>query len=187
VPEREQYCLVTLASHVGEHDRDAVVAGIAALLDALAAESGLEIIFSPHFGSTSPTLMRGDSVMHAAVAERMSAPSREIPATDAAASGALARRAGFVVSSRYHPVIFAVPGGVPAIGIAVDDYTTVKLTGALGNFGQRAVLDAASLVAGAGPALAARVWGERQAIRAGVPDRGDESARWWDSVAAVFS
>jgi polysaccharide pyruvyl transferase WcaK-like protein len=185
-PEGEQYCLVTLASHVGEHDREVVTARIAELLDSIAATTALEIVFSPHFGSTLPGTVRGDSVMHAAVAQRMSARTREIPATDAATSGALARGAALVVSSRYHPVVFAVPGGVPAIGIAVDDYTTVKLTGALGNFGQDSVLDAAALVAGEGIALLDRVWQDRDAIRRRVPDRSLESTRWWDRVAAAL-
>ncbi|CAN5316633.1 hypothetical protein BH11ACT2_BH11ACT2_12860 [soil metagenome] len=183
----EARCLVTLAGHVGDHDREAFVGAVAALLDDVATSTGLEIVFSPHFGSTRAGEVRGDSVMHADVARRLTAPSREIPATHAARSGVLARSAALVISSRYHPAVFAVPGGVPTIGIAVDDYTTVKLTGALGNFNQSSVLDAADLISGEGRALLARVWRNRDAIRAGVPHRQYESAQWWSSVAATFS
>lgn len=181
------YCLVTLAGHVAGYDKGRVVQRIAELLDEVARTTALDIVFSPHFGSLVAGDVRGDSVMHAAVAERMSAASREIPATDAATSGALARGASLVVSSRYHPVIFAVPGGVPAIGIAVDDYTTVKLTGALGNFAQDSVLHVGALIEGAGTAMLAQVWRERDAIRSRVPNRVAQSSAWWDRVAAALS
>ena len=185
VPEHP-YCLVTLASHVGEHDRADVQAAIAALLDDV-ADLGLEVVFSPHFGALDGSV-RGDSVMHAGVAERMRGATREIPAVSTAASAALARGAALVVSSRYHPVVFAVAEGVPAIGLSVDEYTSVKLQGALGTFGQRAVLPADSLLTGDGTALLRSVWGDREAIRA----RGRALAetqrvaadRWFDLIAA---
>ncbi len=190
-PVTPPYCLVTLANHIGEADRDAVVAAIAELLDHVAGSTGLEIQFSAHFSSTDPLLSRGDSVMHSVVASAMSAPSSVIHTTDARASAALARGAGLVVASRYHPAVFAVAAGVPTIGIPVDDYTTVKLTGALGNLGQSSVLPVARLLAGAGSDLVDAVWSDRDAIR----NRGIElaalrrtaSTQWWDAVAAEFT
>jgi polysaccharide pyruvyl transferase WcaK-like protein len=176
---------------VGDHDREAVESRIAELLDQVAENTDLEINFSPHFGSLRADDVRGDSAMHARVRSRMASASTEIPATDAAASATLARSASLVISSRYHPAVFAVSAGVPTIGIAVDDYTTVKLTGALGNFAQSSVLSADSLVAGDGPALAATVWGDRDGIRergaaASVTNSASSSA-WWDRVAAAFN
>jgi polysaccharide pyruvyl transferase WcaK-like protein len=185
----ENYCLVTLANHVGDHDRDTVEAGIARLLDHVASSTGLEIVFSPHFGSLTDE-PRGDSLMHNRVRALMTAASREIPATDSTASARLARRASLVVSSRYHPVVFAVSAGVPTIGIPVDNYTGVKLAGALGNFGQSSALPAESLEEGA--ALVDAVWRDRSAIRerglvASVDNRA-ASQFWWDRVIdAIYS
>ena len=183
----EGYCLVTLANHVGDHDREAVEAAIARMLDRVATTTGLEVVFSPHFGSLT-TEKRGDSLMHERVASHMVAPSREIPATDAAASARLARRASLVISSRYHPVVFAVSAGVPTMGIPVDDYTTVKLTGALGNFGQSGVVPAGALDEAA--AVVDAVWGDREGVRErGLAASGDNRVRsdaWWDRVVGAL-
>lgn len=185
------YCLVSLASHVADYDRDAVVPAIAELLDGIVADTGLEIVFLAHFGSLLPDVSRGDSVMHDRVIAAMSAPARVVTPTDSPAAARLARGAGLVVSSRYHPVVFAVPAGVPAIGIPVDDYTTVKLTGALGNFGQDGVLPLGELLAGSGHDAASRVWAERDTIRENAARLSGEkraaSAAWWDRVASVFA
>ena len=128
--------------------------------------------------------------MHDAVMNAMVGPARVVAPTDSVAAARLARSAAMVVSSRYHPVVFAVPAGVPTIGIPVDDYTGVKLRGALGNFGQEGLLPVAELLAGNGPALAARLWADRDIIRAGAvtltPTARASSAAWWDRVAAVF-
>ncbi len=191
IADRPPYCLVTLANHIGDADRDAVVAAIAALLDHVATTTGLAIVFSAHFASIDHTASRGDSVMHESIARRMTASSSVEPTIDARASASLARAAGLVVASRYHPAVFAVAAGVPTIGIPVDDYTTVKLTGALGNLGQSSVLPVVELVAGHGPALVEAVWAERESIRGGGIElshgRRAASAQWWDAVAAEFT
>jgi len=110
---------------------------------------------------------------------------------DSVAAARLARGASLVISSRYHPAVFAVSGGVPTIGIPVDDYTTTKLTGALGNFGQNALVSAERLVAGVAPAVASAVWDDREGIRErGLLLAGSArvaSAAWWDRVAAALS
>ena len=186
------YCLVTFASHVGDDNaaiRNVVIAAYAALLDHIAASTGLEIVFLPHFGSLRGDA-RGDSVMHAAVRALMAAPTREIAAGDSAAAAQLARGSSLLVSSRYHPVVFATSAAVPTIGIPVDGYTSVKLEGALANAGQSGILPLAGLLAGNGASIADHVWGSRSAIRAagvGTADaRRTASAAWWDRVVAAF-
>jgi len=120
----------------------------------------------------------------------MSAENVEIAATDSASSAALAHSASLVITSRYHPAVFAVAAGVPTIGISVDGYTSVKLTGALGNFGQSAVLPSTGLIAGDGPVLAHSVWESREQIRSSasalLPSRQAASAQWWDRIAAAL-
>jgi hypothetical protein len=106
----------------------------------------------------------------------------------AVASAALARTAALVLTSRYHPAVFATSAGVPTIGIPVDDYTRVKLTGALENGAQSGILPIGELVAGAGPGVVMAVW----EARAGIRRRGLVSATrgwnaaeaWWDRLVS---
>ncbi len=183
----EPYALVTVARHAGDRDPDAYVASVAALLDSVHELTGLDIVFSAHFGPLGGGPSRGDELVHDALAARMSAPSAVVRIVDTATSAALARAASLVVTSRYHPAVFAVSGGVPTIGIAVDEYTSVKLTGALGNLGQTSVLSADAL----DPAVVASVWSSREAIRSRglelAASRRADAERWWDHVAEAFS
>jgi polysaccharide pyruvyl transferase WcaK-like protein len=190
-PPTLPFCVVTLANHVGDADREQVIGAIADLLDEIVATTDLDIVFLAHFGSLVEDQSRGDSVVHKRVMAQMRSRRvlAEVPA-DAAAAALLARSASLVVTSRYHPAVFAVPAGVPTIGIPVDDYTTVKLTGALQNFGQDGILPVADLLAGRGPALVERLWESRDSIRASGRARAAEqraaSAEWWDRVVAVL-
>lgn len=182
------YCLVTLSTHIGDADRGAVVDAIAHLLDRVATTTGLGVVFSGHFAPFTGT-PRGDEVIHELVRSAMEQQSGTARVASAAESAALARGASLVISSRYHPAVFAVSGGVPTIAIPVDDYTTTKLTGALGNFGQSSLLPLDALLEEDGPALLNDVWRDHSAIR----ERGLElaagqrasTAAWWDAVAGL--
>lgn len=185
------YCAVTLANHVGDADRDAVATALADLLDEVVETTDLDILFLAHFGSLDEDRLRGDSVVHERVRARME--SQRVMAVvppDAPAAARIARSASLVVTSRYHPAVFAVPAGVPTIGVPVDDYTSVKLTGALENFGQHGVLPVSGLLAGEGPALLAGVWAERDTAAATGRTISETqragSAAWWDRVAATL-
>ena len=187
----DPYCLVSLSTHVGSEDRAAFQQATAELLDGIAAETGLDIVFFAHFASLVAGEARGDTVMHNAVIERMTATASTAVTSDSVSAARLARSAALVVSSRYHPAVFAVSGGVPTIGIPVDGYTTTKLTGALGNFGQGALAPAADLVAGRGAAVASALWADRESVRerglALAAENREHSGDWWDRVAHVFA
>jgi hypothetical protein len=193
---------VTFSTHLNGASRDLFADAAARLLDEVALSTGLAIVFVAHFGSLLADEVRGDSVLHAAVAERMRVPSSAVVPPDSVAAAGLARQASLVVTSRYHPAVFAVSGGVPTIGIAVDEYTTVKLTGALGNLGQDAVLQLGEVLDGAGGASrvaadrvaadrVAAVWSDRAGIRSRGLARAEvaraSSAAWWDELAALFT
>jgi polysaccharide pyruvyl transferase WcaK-like protein len=184
------YCLVTLASHVGDADRDAVSLALAALLDEVVAVTGLGIRFLAHHASLRPGPARGDAVMHERVAAAMAAPSATVPTTDARAAAVLARGASLIVSSRYHPIVFGVAAGVPSIGISVDDYTGVKLRGALTAFGQAGPLTVEALLAHKGAAAVRQAWGTRDEIRERgltiATERRGATAAWWDRVAEAI-
>jgi polysaccharide pyruvyl transferase WcaK-like protein len=190
-PDTAPYCLVSLASHTADADRGTVALALAALLDEVVDSTGLEVRFLPHFASVAGGPSRGDSVMHDRVATAMRSSVALLSPTDAKQAARAARSASLVVSSRYHPVVFAVPAGVPAVGIPVDEYTRVKLEGALGNFGQSGVLPVRELLDGAGSHLLGRVWTERDMIRDRAarlsPERRAASNAWWDRVVASLS
>lgn len=184
------YCAVSLSAHVGDADRGRFAEAVARLLDRIVDETGLQIVFLAHWASLRPGDERGDSLLHRAVIEQMSRPARVEPTTDTPAAARLARGAALHLTSRYHPAVFAVAGGVPTVGIAVDDYTTVKLTGALGNFGQSSVVSAAELLDGSAAAVALDAWAARadvhRAWEARVGSARTASAAWWDRVASAL-
>jgi polysaccharide pyruvyl transferase WcaK-like protein len=55
--------------------------------------------------------------------------------SDPAVVKALIGRADGLLSTRYHPLVFSLAMGTPAIGLAYDEYYVRKLTGASANFG----------------------------------------------------
>ncbi|MCU1403850.1 MAG: polysaccharide pyruvyl transferase family protein [Glaciihabitans sp.] len=190
LPE-DPYCVVSLAGHINGEDPDLFATRMAELLDHVATSTGLDIVFFAHWGSTDAAVSAGDTPVHERVQARMTAPFSTVVPTMSVGAATLARNAALSISLRYHPAVFAVSASVPTIGIAVDDYTTTKLTGALGNFGQSSVLPLASLLAGEGAGLVDFVWASRAAIaEAGAalaPEKRQGSAQWWESVAATFT
>lgn len=186
------YCAVTLSSHINGEDPEIFDERMAHLLDGIVAAADLDIVFFAHFGSTRTDDSVGDTVIHERVQARMTTTRFSTqPTTDSPAAARFSRSASLVVSSRYHPAVFAVSVGVPTVGISVDDYTHVKLTGALGNFGQHAVLALPDLLAGDGGVVVAGVWNAREAVRessaATAVTNLTASGLWWDRVADVLA
>lgn len=185
------YCAVSLSAHVGAADRTLFAEAVARLLDRVVDETGLEVVFLAHWASLRADDERGDSLLHRAVIDRMTRPARVEPTTDTPAAARFAREAALHLTSRYHPAVFAVAAGVPTVGIAVDDYTTVKLTGALANFGQSSVVSADEVLAGAADSVVLGAWAGRSEVRTAWEARVDSarsaSAAWWDRVAAALA
>ena len=102
------------------------------------------------------------------------------------------RSASAVVSSRLHPIVFGLSGGVPCIGLSSDHYTRIKLDGALrhaGLDGWRVPI--AAIETPAFDLLFAELW-ERRAEITGhlgrvVPAWQTEHAVRWDVAAAVLN
>lgn len=175
------YCLVSFSLHLDGYPRERFVERMAALLDEVVESTGLEVAFLPHFGSTDPAVIAGDSLIQAEIAAAMSQPSRSIVPTTAVVAAELARDAGLIVTSRYHPAVFAAAAGVPVLGLCVDDYTRVKLTGALANFGQGTVVALADDVDL--PSVMRTLWLDRAAVRSTwtglIRDHRAASERWF--------
>jgi polysaccharide pyruvyl transferase WcaK-like protein len=179
--------LVSFARHVGDADPDTAAHALAGLLDTVAEVTGLQIVFLAHFASLRPDEPRGDTLMHQRIIDRMRSTRVRVEATtDAPAAARLARTASLVVSSRYHPAVFAASGAVPTIGIPVDTYTDVKLRGALGAVGHDGILPLEQLVIESPVAWVSDLWSRRDAVRAGAEERLIQaraaSVTWWDRV-----
>jgi polysaccharide pyruvyl transferase WcaK-like protein len=93
-----------------------------------------------------------------------------------------------LISSRYHPAVFAAPAGVPTLALAADAYTSVKLGGALGHWGQGAPADL-----GDPESAIVRVRelvpdadGIRAEATARRPAHRARATAWWDDVAGVL-
>lgn len=180
--------VVSLSGWFAGRPAETVEQGIAELLDAASASVG-PVVFHAHFGPIDQGPASGDAALHERVRARMRRPSRVVPSGDSRRSAELARRARLLISSRYHPAVFAAPAGVPVLGLASDDYTRIKLTGALAHWGQDAVVDLDEL------ADAPHLVEELDAARSGIAERADarrevhraDAAAWWDTVAAALA
>lgn len=159
---------------------------IAALVDHAARTVG-PVAFHAHFGPLDPAAdPAGDAALHERVRARMTEPSTVIPTGESRAAADLVRSARLLITSRYHPAVFAAPAGVPIIALAADDYTRIKLRGALGHWGQSTVLDMDDLE----PSSIDRLDADRDAVARAARTRFDrhrsDASAWWDEVAAAL-
>ncbi|MDT0180354.1 polysaccharide pyruvyl transferase family protein [Microbacterium sp. ARD31] len=184
--------LVSLSGWFAHRPADEVEQRIAAVLDRAVRDVG-PVVFHAHFGPLgSASEPSGDTALHERIRARMSEPSRVEPTGDSLGAASLARSARLLVTGRYHPAVFAAPAGVPIVALAADDYTRIKLGGALGHWGQDTVLDLDDLAdAGAAAGALARAAGSRETVSARAAERFDAhratASRWWDAVARTFS
>ncbi len=186
----EPYVLVTLAPYFGAADPDLTVPMVAGLLDAVSEVTGHRLVLLPHEGSLDGDLTVGDAALHARVAGHLRSPVLQLPVLSARASAALVRGAALSLSTRYHPAVFALGAGVPAVALHVDPYTEMKLRGTFANFGQaEAALPLLGVVTGDVREAIAELWQLRDAARghatAAAESRRQLHADWWDTVHAL--
>ena len=185
-----EYTLVSLSTHLGGRDRNELVDRLARALDRHAGETGWTTLFHAHWGSLREGSVRGDAVLHDEVRHQMRTPATVAPTGDARSAASLAREASMLVTSRYHPAVFAAPAGVPILALTADAYTTVKLTGALGAWGQDGVHDLDIATSDALSEALSRIASTSAATRktAGqaFPAAYARAAAWWDRVVAAI-
>lgn len=114
-------------------ERAASARAYARLLDAAADRTGAPILFLPHMAT--PGVGDGDEAFHAEIAAYLKAPHECAPIASALETAALTGASRGVVTSRYHPVIFALANGLGSVGVAPDAYSTVRIGGAYGRVG----------------------------------------------------
>ncbi|UYG16968.1 glycosyltransferase [Brachybacterium huguangmaarense] len=188
---------VTLGSDPWPFPVEDYVQVMAAALDGLADRTGAEVEFVPHMAD--PDTGGSDVSLHERVAAAMGTPSTLAPLERADRAAARQARSRWIVSTRFHPVVFGTLAASSVLAVPLDRYGASRLDGALRHAGMThasvpfaalwdpatggatAVLDAAldALVA-ARPAEHARLTARRDELLAC-------SERWWDAVAAAVT
>lgn len=179
-------------------DDSFTAAGSAAGLDRLAddlariaGKTGARFAFLPHAAAdgASSDLAAGEAAARSLARHGVACEILSVPQPRAAAW--LVRRAAAVISSRYHGLVFATAGGVPALGIYRDAYTRIKLQGALAHVDLAEwTLDAARSEEGGLWPLFRSLWERGGEVRkamesahAGIAARAE--ARWQRIFAAL--
>jgi len=192
VPD-EPFLLVTLDPSFAAPDSRAGLCSLAFQLARIAAESGLRLAFLPHLG---PLGSLGDEDGRAGTALGQILRSERVgctllPVMPPAETVWVTQRAAVVVSSRYHPLVFGTAAAVPCLGIYRDDYTRIKLQGALAHLGMEAWCQSVADAEGFGLVKAfRRLWGQREEIaaamtRAREPLAAQEERRWQQLLARL--
>jgi polysaccharide pyruvyl transferase WcaK-like protein len=165
--ESRPLVLVTLDGSFGTAARRPVLHAMAAQLDALADLLGAALVFVPHVGGGAVEAAHSDEVAGRALAACLRSPLHLIGLWQPREARWLTERAALVISTRYHPVVFATAACIPALAIHQDDYTRIKLRGALAGAGlQGWCLGIADAERGALLPLAAELWHQREAVAA---------------------
>jgi len=176
------FIAATFSGETGGHPADQTAIAYARLLDQVASATGHRVVFLPHMAH--PGADDGDEAIHAVVASHMSAAHDLLPIASALETAALTAAADLVVTSRYHPTVFACGAGRPTLGIAPNAYTDLRIGGALLTWGiRRTTLPLADVISGVMvDALLASFKDDSAHLSETLAATFARHARWWDSV-----
>lgn len=115
---------------------------IARELDRVIAATDAHLLFLPHVRQIRGGVDFGDRAVGEALARRLARPEAMtvLDVRGARETAWLTRQADMVLSSRYHPLIFGLAAAKPCLALPTDDYTHIKLQGALIHAGAAADL-----------------------------------------------
>lgn len=120
--------VATFADRTGAYGSDEAAEAYAVVLDSLVHRTGGHVEFVPHMAQSGKN--DHDEAFHRKVAMRMHSESVHREIESAAASLRRTLTADYVVTSRYHPVVFGLAGGATVLPIAVDNFAQVRMDGA---------------------------------------------------------
>jgi polysaccharide pyruvyl transferase WcaK-like protein len=165
--ESRPVILVTLDASFGAAARRPALGAIASQLDAIAEWMGAALVFVPHVGGADVPAGHADEVAGRALGDCLTTPLHMLDLWQPRETRWLAGQAAMVVSTRYHPLVFATAAGIPALGIHQDDYTRIKLRGALAWAGLEGwCTSIAGAERGELLPLAAELWHHRATVKA---------------------
>ncbi|MFF2370073.1 polysaccharide pyruvyl transferase family protein [Agromyces sp. NPDC058110] len=166
---------------------------IARTLDGLSSSLDAEILLIPHIGSLLPGTDGVDQRIHAEIiASSGSGRLRDTGMMSARDAIAYSEQALLSISTRYHPTVFAPMVGTPAIGIALNYYSSIRMRGALENVGlEDFVAPAETWLSGGVEAMATELVARSDEFSTHMAEvrvtRERELAVWWDALAAGMS
>lgn len=163
---------------------------VAGQLAAFANATGARLVFIPHEATNG----RGDAEVARELAAHLPAgvESRVCPILPAGVVRWLIGQASLTLASRYHGLVFGLASCVPSLGLYEDEYTRIKVQGALAQASQetRWSLPLAQAAAGALTARALELWGRREAVRSALqalsPTWRQQEARRWPRLLAAL-
>ena len=134
VPELpERYVCVTVHEVSGSKVHE-----LAALLDKIYAEYGLAAVFLGHMGDPASEGGRtGDYKAHELVAASMTSSATVIPILHADATVRIHQGAALNITDRYHPAVFSLSAGIPAVALVPDAFTEMRICGVMGHYGMQ--------------------------------------------------
>ncbi|MDO5619198.1 polysaccharide pyruvyl transferase family protein [Kocuria sp.] len=125
--------VATFAPGTGAFEQSEAAEAFAVVLDALIHRTGGVVEFVPHMARVGE--LDGDVAFHRLVATRMHGEFVHRSIESAQESLRRTLTADYVVSSRYHPVVFGLAGGATVLPIAVDNFAEVRMDGACSTWG----------------------------------------------------
>jgi polysaccharide pyruvyl transferase WcaK-like protein len=168
IARRGEFIAVTLNPLPVTTDSTWMLPAIAQQLCTLAAHTEKTIVMVPHVGDLGGAKVHDVGVAHQLLEAAGRSPRLRIaPLPSPSEAVWYCENASMVVSTRYHPVVFAIATGTPALFLYQDRYTRVKGEGAL----RLAGLDGWSLSIGLGARglliqAAIDLWENQEAVRA---------------------
>ncbi|MFJ4268364.1 polysaccharide pyruvyl transferase family protein [Paenarthrobacter nicotinovorans] len=185
-----KYIAATFAPGSGAMNRDDYYRHMARLVDIAHEQLQLPVILLPHVSTIGEG--DGDQESHTAIA-RLAKTSevKVLEQKSAEETAVLTRSAELVITSRYHPVIFALSNSVPVLPVAVDYYGEVRIGGALENWGLSDVLRSLRHLGDDGDLKwATAVIEARDDIKRHLHEQGQKldqfHSRWWDLLAELL-
>ncbi|HIY25015.1 MAG TPA: polysaccharide pyruvyl transferase family protein [Candidatus Brachybacterium merdigallinarum] len=188
---------VTLGGDGDPLPREDYVEVAAAVIDALATRTGARVEFVPHMAD--PEEGGSDEALHAEVAARLSVPSLLRRIELASDSAARTAGAGWVVSTRFHPVVFGTLAGASVLALPLNRYGASRMDGALRAVGiERGGVPLAALWdprrRGASPLLeqvvdelVASREAEIARLAAARPIVQEASRSWWETISGALT
>jgi polysaccharide pyruvyl transferase WcaK-like protein len=183
------YAVVSFPDYAGTTDVDEFARELLVALRHMRQYTGLEIVVIPHHGSFDDDAKTHDDIM----VERLRAVDgvRVAPLLPAREVAELTRGAALSISGRYHPIVFALGGAVPSIGVWLDLYTKRKIVGVLENVGLAPwAAPVEAVTSGLVSQLVEQTWDRREEISAHLsaqlPGIRERAGAWWQIVHSAL-
>ncbi|WP_114853771.1 glycosyltransferase [Brachybacterium sp. YJGR34] len=183
---------VTLGGDGEPFPREDYVAVVCAVIEQLVERTGARVELVPHMAD--PDVGGGDLALHAEVAERLRVPSTVLPIEPDTVSAARTTAAAWVITTRFHPVVFGAAAGSSVLALPLNRYGASRMDGALRTAGLAggavplaALWDprtggASDLVGPVAEALVAGREAETAALAGRRPRLLGAVEDWWDRV-----